>query len=64
MNRSRAQRGNRSTRKPSFNCDNEYLSFTISDALFRPNFNRLKDQDFKNALTKITKDINLLLYMN
>ena len=59
----RGSRDNRPIKKPNFNCGNDYLAFTASDALFRPNLNRLKDQDFQASITKITEDLNLLLYM-
>lgn len=46
------------------NTGNLYYSLLPLDALYNHNLPRLKDSQFQSALIKITRDINLLLYMN
>lgn len=46
------------------NTGNCYYALVPLDALYNHNLLRLKDSHFQSALIKITRDINLLLYMN
>ena len=51
-------------KKPKFNSSNHYLPLMPNDALYRPNLSLLKSPEFKNALQRMTADINFLLMMN
>ena len=46
------------------NSNNHYYSLIPADALYRDQLDNLKKPEFNTAVSRITRDLNLLFYMN